>query len=134
MGLDLDNVTESDNFYIMECYLLLQYNTRVNRPLSYNITQHSILSYHRSVFDGRPWTELYVSFCMKKYTPPSLEIMHTAVPQHSIDLCPKLESTCVYRVLIYTCTHMTYFLLFICFASPPLCSALNAMHYLNHRH
>jgi hypothetical protein len=71
MGLDLDNVTESDNFYIMECYLLLQYNTRVNRPLSYNITQHSILSYHRSVFDGRQTLDRALRLILHEEVHPS---------------------------------------------------------------
>ena len=56
----------------------------------------------------RPWTELYVSFCMKKYTPPCLDILHAAVPAPCMDLRPKLEST---YALLFLCT---YALLFLC--------------------
>ena len=74
----------------------MTYYTPLHCILSYLIASHLIASYRMTgqyLMAERPWTELYVSFCMKKYTPPSLQIMHAAVPSLSIDLSPKLEST-----------------------------------------
>lgn len=81
----------------------------------------------------RPWTELYVSFCMKKYTPPSLEIMHAAVPLPSIDVCPKLESTYLKVSRAYImCLHHVLTLALFCLNF--LYPTRNVVHYFNHRH
>ena len=42
----------------------------------------------------RPWTELYVSFCMKKFVPPSFELLTKALEPAGCpaDLLPRLEA------------------------------------------
>jgi hypothetical protein len=57
----------------------------------------------------RPWTELYVSFCMKKFETPSLHLLGQALRANEyphVNLVPRLEGVSHYLYLIASRTRL----------------------------